>query len=169
MTTLLHRRTLTGAARSVTDVLNFTPPANPDAPDAEVSLGLTWSSSANGTWVGNRIRITDTAPGAGLITRAYTALGLLLATEPYVPVPGGYQDVMFASPVAIGAGILYVAMYITDRYADTGAYPWPATSTDGKLTTVGATPSAFDYGATPVLPANPTATNFYISPIVVFS
>ncbi len=167
-----QRRMLIGPAGGplvVGEALVFTDPVNPDQPDNPVTLGVQFAVTVAGMWNGMRIRIPDTAPGVATEVLAYNEdTNTLLTSDPFTAVPGGYQDIAFTTPQAVGPGVNYLAAWFTNRYAFTAAYPWPASSASGQLVTASGTVARFTFNATPTQPVTQSAVNFYVSPIVEF-
>jgi len=91
-----------------------TTPAIVDSGDANgVELGMQFTSDSNGVITG--LRFYKSAANVGTHTASlWTASGQLLATATFTAeTASGWQQVNFASPVAIVAGTTYVASYHT--------------------------------------------------------
>src|SRR5688572_27971200 len=113
-----------------TEAFDYGAPADPDEADSAVNLGVVWATLAEGSWVGNRIRLPTSAPGITTTATAYDDdTGGELATKVFTPTPlGGLVDALFDTDVDIVPGVNYLAAWHTDRYTFTSAYGWPATT-----------------------------------------
>jgi hypothetical protein len=109
---------------------NTTLPSVVNASDASsVELGVQFSSDVNGTITGLRFYKGSGNTGTH-VGDLWTAQGTLLATATFSgESASGWQTVTFSSPVAITAGVTYVASYHTS----VGSYSY----TDGAFNTVG--------------------------------
>ena len=97
--------------------------ADPDSVATEV--GVRFSADSNGSITGIRYYKSSTNTGTH-VASLWTSTGTLLARATFAnETPSGWQQVNFASPVAISAGTTYVASYHTNsgHYAgDTGFF-----------------------------------------------
>lgn len=128
-----------------------------DDPNA-VELGVRFVSASDGVIAG--LRFYKGADNVGLHTASlWDSSGTLLATATFNGETGsGWQQVAFSSPVAIRAGVTYVASYHTDGMyaANPGYFASPVTS--GDLTAIG---SVYAYGSSSVFPTNSYNANNY--------
>jgi hypothetical protein len=94
-------------------------PGNPDAgADSPVELGVTFKSDTNGYITGIRFYKSSANTGTH-VGNLWSSSGTLLATATFSSESAsGWQQVTFASPVAITANTNYVASY----YANAGHY-----------------------------------------------
>ena len=116
----------TAAASSATSIWSSTAnPANPSDPEsASVELGVEFYSDVSGSITGLRFYKGSTNTGTH-VADFWTSSGTLLATATFTSETGsGWQQVNFATPVAITAGTTYVASYHTNvgHYADDQNY-----------------------------------------------
>ncbi|KAA0072967.1 DUF4082 domain-containing protein [Tardiphaga sp. P9-11] len=130
-----------------------------------VELGVRFVSASDGVITG--LRFYKGADNVGVHTASlWGASGTLLATATFSGETGsGWQQVAFSNPVAIRAGVSYVASYHTDGLysADPGYFANPVTS--GDLTAIG---SAYAYGSSSAFPTNSyNASNYWVD--VVYS
>ena len=98
---------------------NTTAPIMVDAgPDSAVELGVKFKSGGIGTITG--IRFYKAAANTGThVGNLWTSNGTLLATATFSnETDTGWQEVLFAAPVAIASNTIYVASY----HADNGHY-----------------------------------------------
>jgi hypothetical protein len=99
-------------------------PQNMDTDTSAVELGVRFRSDVDGTITG--IRFYKYASNTGThIGNLWTNGGTRLATATFInETTSGWQQVTFASPVAISAGTTYVASYHTNvgRYATSDQY-----------------------------------------------
>ena len=100
-------------------------PANPADPDtAAVELGVKFTSDVNGLITGIRFYKSTTNTGTHTGT-LWSSVGDLLATATFTgETASGWQQVSFATPVAISANTVYVASYHTNtgHYAGDNGY-----------------------------------------------
>ena len=96
--------------------------------------------------------------------RFWSSSGALLATATFTGETGsGWQDVSFASPVAITAGATYTASYHTNvgEYSESSNY-FTAPVTSGDLTAP-ANAGVYAYGTGSIFPTNSSnATNYWV-------
>ncbi|MGZ4710893.1 MAG: DUF4082 domain-containing protein, partial [Acidimicrobiales bacterium] len=145
-----------------------TTPAVTDFDDAQaVELGVQFSSTTNGYVTG--VRFYKGAGNTGEhIGSLWTADGSLLAQATFTAESGtGWQQVSFATPVAVVAGTTYVASYHTDtgHYAVDAGYFVDHDYTNAPLAAPGgdtATPNGlFAYSPTPTFPTGSFNGNNY--------
>ncbi|MDE3009409.1 MAG: DUF4082 domain-containing protein [Pseudomonadota bacterium] len=150
-------------------------PANPDVgADASVELGVRFVADYNGFIKG--IRFYKAAANTGThMGNLWTSSGTLLATATFsAETASGWQQVLFATPVAITAGTTYVASY----HAGAGHYSGDANRFIGNgfdnapLHALGtdATGSngVYTYGASSLFPSQSySGTNYWVD--VVYS
>lgn len=89
-----------------------TVPANPDAgADSAVELGVKFTSNTSGHIAG--IRFYKSAANTGThVAHLWSSTGTLLATATFTgETASGWQQVNFATPIAIAANTVYVASY----------------------------------------------------------
>lgn len=127
--------------------------------DASVELGVKFKSDVNGSIAG--VRFYKSAANAGPhMVNLWTSTGTLLATATSISeTASGWQQVNFASPVAISANTVYVASYHTNgdysvdqNYFTSGGadnYPLHALQ-DG----VSGSDGVFTYGITSAFPSS---------------
>ena len=113
-------------ASSTTSIWSSTAnPTNPSDPDtSSVELGVEFYSDVSGSITGLRFYKGSTNTGTH-VADFWTSSGTLLATATFTSETGsGWQQVNFATPVAITAGTIYVASYHTNvgHYADDQNY-----------------------------------------------
>ncbi|HEY4308987.1 MAG TPA: Ig-like domain-containing protein [Pirellulales bacterium] len=123
-------------------------PATADSGDTQaVSVGVTFSATQNGYITGIRF-YKSTANTGTHIANLWTSTGQLLGTATFTSETGsGWQDVQFATPIAIAAGTSYVASYTTTagHYSVSRSY-FTAALTSGLLQTP-ANAGVYVYGA----------------------
>jgi hypothetical protein len=123
-----------------------------------VELGVRFVSAFDGVVAG--LRFYKGVENVGIHTASlWDPTGALLATATFSGETGsGWQQVAFISPIAIRAGVTYVASYHADGLysADPGYFANPATN--GDLTAI---ESVYAYGASSVLPTNSFNANNY--------
>jgi len=148
---------------------NAAPSGAVDANDTSaVNLGLKFQAAASGFITGIRFyKETDnTGTHAGSL---WTSTGTLLASGTFTNETGsGWQELDFASPVAITAGTTYVASYLTSagHYAVTNSGLASAV-TNGPLTALAAG-GVYAYGSASAFPTDTyNASNYWVD--VVYS
>jgi len=133
--------------------------------DSPVTLGVTFSSSTDGSIVGMSFYKGSTNTGTHTGT-LWSSTGTQLATATFVSESAdGWQTVYFSQPIAITAGTQYVASYRTTsgNYSTTaGAFSQPYTS--GSLT-IPASGAVFNYGSG--FPSSPSTTNYFVDVLFV--
>lgn len=153
-----------GAALTITPSSNLTIFKPTDTPalltnsDASsVELGVKFTSAVSGQITGIRFYkgSQNTGPHIGDL---WTSSGTLLASATFGgETASGWQQVNFATPVSIQAGVTYIASYhtavghysTTDFYFDNGGH------SDGALTATGSgLNGVYAYGAGPIFPGN---------------
>jgi len=138
-----------------------------------VELGVKFVSAESGLITG--IRFYKGPQNAGThIGDLWTSSGTLLATATFSnETASGWQQVDFATPVRIQAGVTYIASYHTNagEYSSTDFYFDNSGHSNGALTATGSGfNGVFTYGAGPVFPATTSislADNYWVD--VVFN
>jgi hypothetical protein len=82
----------------------------------------------------------------------------------FTPVPGGYQNILFDTPVALTAGVTYVAAIYTRSYVFRSSTS-SVTSTSGNLTVSGGRLVPYNGGGN-IYPDGTSNAWFYVAPIV---
>ena len=155
----------TAAASSTTSIWSSTAkPANPSDPDSSaVELGVEFCSDVSGSITGLRFYKGSTNTGTH-VADLWTSSGKLLATATFTSETGsGWQQVNFATPVAITAGTTYVASYHTNvgHYADDQNY-FASQYNSGSLH-VPANGGVYAYGAAGSFPTQVwNASNYWV-------
>ena len=135
-------------------------PVVPQVSDSPVTLGVTFSSSSDGSIVGMRFfkGATNTGTHTGTL---WSSTGTSLATATFVgESASGWQSVYFSKPVTITAGTKYVASY----RSTTGSYSATASifaeAYQSGFLTVPASGAVFGYSD--VFPSSPSSTNYFV-------
>jgi len=160
----------TAAVGAITSSLfgnNFTP-AVIDSGDAQaIEVGVKFQSSTNGNITG--LRFYKSAANTGTHTaHLWSSTGQLLATATFTGETGiGWQQVSFATPVAIAAGATYTASYhtTTGHYSATRNY-FGAPVSNGPLTAL-ANGGVYGYGPGGLPTQSYQSTNYWVD--VLFS
>lgn len=149
-------------------------PAAPSDPDtAAVELGVKFTSSQNGSITG--IRFYKGAGNTGThIGKLWSSTGTLLASATFTgETASGWQQVNFASPVAVTAGTIYVASYLAPngRYAGDVNF-FTNSVTNGPLTAPSSASSGgngvYRYGASGGFPNNTwQAANYWVDVVFI--
>jgi len=148
-------------------------PAITDTGDTSaVELGVKFRADVDGFISG--LRFYKSAANTGThIANLWTANGALVATATFAgESASGWQQAMFASPVAIAANTTYVASYHTDsgHYSASGAY-FAGTGVDAPplhaLPDWGSSNGVFRYGVSGFPNSSWNATNYWVD--VVFT
>lgn len=153
------------------EVFTFPAPDLPNNDDGAFAvLGTAFTPSADGSWVGNQVFTSTSAPSE-LTTLAFNEnTGEELGrSATLVSVPAGQLvTVLFGAAVPVVAGINYLAVYRAPKYAasGSGAMSWPYTT--ARLTTFTVNPSRWGYGALGFFPVNSSTAGYQVSPIVRF-
>ena len=135
--------------------------------DDSVELGVKFTVSADGTITG--LRFYKSALETGSHTGSlWTSTGQLLAQATFTDeTASGWQTLVFTTPVAVTAGLTYVASYHANVsfVADTGYFSGDVVN--GPLTALGSTASGgngvFIYGANPAFPTSTyDASNYWV-------
>ena len=143
-------------------------PANPSEPDSSaVELGVKFYSDVSGSITGLRFYKGSTNTGTH-VADLWTSSGKLLATATFKSETGsGWQQVNFATPVAITAGTTYVASYHTNvgHYADDQNY-FASQYNSGSLH-VPANGGVYAYGAAGTFPTQVwNASNYWVDVVL---
>ena len=138
---------------------------------ASVELGLKFVASANGQVTGIRFYKGPSKTGTH-VADLWRSTGTLLATATFTAESAsGWQQVNFATPVSITAGVTYIASYHTNvgEYSATGNY-FTANVVTGDLTAIatgnGVTAMAREACSRPTVSTRPTigSTSFTPNP-----
>lgn len=166
--------TVTQATGQSTIWPGTTVPATPASGDTgAVELGVKFQSSTSGRITG--IRFYKGAGNGGThVGNLWTAGGVLLASATFAgETATGWQQVNFASPVAINAGTTYVASYFAPqgRYAFNANY-FATAVTSGPLTALATGTSGgngvYRYGAASSFPTSTyNANNYWVDVVFV--
>jgi hypothetical protein len=123
-----------------------------------VELGVKFQASGNGTITGLRFYKGPANTGTH-VADLWSSTGTLLATATFTnETAGGWQQVNFATPVAVTAGTTYVASYHTsgDYSADPNLFA--TAQTNGPLTALASSSSGgngvYAYGSSGLFPTN---------------
>jgi len=132
-----------------------------------IELGTRFTASGNGLITG--IRFYKGASNTGThVADLWSSTGTLLASATFTgESASGWQQVNFATPVAITAGTTYVAAYRTNgNYSDTPNY-FTSPLVNGELTASATSNGVFTYGSGAVFPTSSfKSTNYFVD--VVF-
>ena len=159
----------TAAASSTTSIWSSSAtPTTPDSgPDSAVTLGVKFSSDISGYITGIRFYKSSANTGTH-VADLWTCSGKLLATATFKSETGsGWQQVNFATPVAITAGTTYVASYHTNvgHYADDQNY-FASQYNSGSLH-VPANGGVYAYGAAGSFPTQVwNASNYWVDVVL---
>ena len=159
----------TAAASSTTSIWSSSAtPTTPDSgPDSAVTLGVKFSSDISGYITGIRFYKSSANTGTH-VADLWTSSGKLLATATFKSETGsGWQQVNFATPVAIMAGTTYVASYHTNvgHYADDQNY-FASQYNSGSLH-VPANGGVYAYGAAGSFPTQVwNASNYWVDVVL---
>ena len=143
-------------------------------PDSAVELGVKFRSDVKGTISGIRFYKASTNTGTH-VANLWSSAGKLLATATFAgETASGWQQVSFATPVAIAASTVYVASYHTNvgHYSDTQSYFASKGVDNGPLHAlangVSGTNSVYAYGTASKFPTQSyLSTNYWVD--VVFN
>jgi chitodextrinase len=150
---------------------NPTPTTTADADSSAVELGTKFKSDVNASVLGVRFYkgTTNTGTHKGSL---WTSTGTLLASVTFTgETASGWQQMLFASPVAITANTTYVVSYFAPNghYANNASY-FTGTYTSGFLSSPATSTSSnglFIYSATSAFPTQTfNATNYWVDVIV---
>jgi PKD repeat protein len=141
--------------------------ADPDT--TSVNLGVKFTASQNGYIKGIRFykSLANTGTHVGVL---WTSGGQKLAQATFTnETASGWQQVNFATPVAITANTVYIASYLAPggRYANDDNYFATRSATNGPLRALqnglSGPNGVFAYGSTPVFPNNSfRSTNYWV-------
>jgi hypothetical protein len=158
---------------SGSEVVNWgTSPAFTDLVDGTQSynMGIAFSLVTGKNALGVQWRVPDSTPnpaGGVHAVGIYVDGGSRIAYKEFVPVPGGNQNVLFDTPVALSSGVTYVAGVYTLHYVFRSGSPAGLTSPSGNIV-VDAGRLRTDNGgaAGSGYPDGTFNATYYISPIV---
>lgn len=122
---------------TIQNIFTSQTPAFPDEADATLTVGVTFQSAVDGNVLGVRWYAPTNTISTSPIGALWDIAGNLLASQAYGAItPAAWNVVMFAAPVPITAGVLYVAgTGPVSRYTATGNV-FVAPVTNGDLTAV---------------------------------
>ncbi len=175
LTTAISNSIVVSSSNTSFTIFGNTIPANPSQNDSSaVDVGVKFDSSQSGYITGVRFYKGSGNTGTH-IGYLWTSTGTLLASATFTGETGtGWQQVTFATPVAITAGTIYVASYYAPagHYADTNNYFASAGHTNGPLTALAnSTPGGngvYVYGAAGHFPTSTyLSSNYWVD--VLFS
>jgi hypothetical protein len=142
-----------------------TPAQASNADASSVNLGVRFTSSVAGSVTGLRF-YKGAGNGGTHVGSLWDNAGNLLARATFSnETATGWQQVNFATPVAVAAGTPYVASYLAPqgRYAIDSAFAWPRTA--APLTGLA---GVYTYGSTSLVPTQTwNASNYWVD--VVFA
>ncbi|MBI2823285.1 MAG: DUF4082 domain-containing protein [Planctomycetia bacterium] len=151
-----------GTTSSSTSLWTTTTPATADVGEPQsLELGVKFTSNANGYITGLRF-YKSTANTGTHVGHLWTSSGQLLATATFTgETASGWQQVTFATPVAITAGTTYVASYFAPNghFAVNRSY-FKSAFTSGQLQ-VPANGGVFMYGAASAFPTQTYGSSNY--------
>lgn len=138
--------------------------------DGAVELGVKFRSDVAGTITGLRFYKASTNTGAH-VANLWTSTGALLATANFTSeTASGWQQVKFATPVAVSASTVYVASYhaTAGHYSADVSYFSTVGVDNAPLHALSVTNGVYAYGANSVFPSQTwNATNYWVD--VAFS
>ncbi|MCW2283343.1 hypothetical protein M2323_001243 [Rhodoblastus acidophilus] len=133
-----------------------------------VELGVRFMAAANGLISGIRFYKGPSNIGAH-VADLWSSSGALLASATFTnETASGWQQVNFASPIAITAGTTYTASYHTSGYYSANSNYFTSNVVSGDLTAPAANNGVYAYGASSAFPTNTyQASNYWVD--VVYS
>lgn len=148
-------------------------PAEPSStdlvdPGATYNMGIRFSLVEAKNCVGVRWRVPDsvsTPPGGTHVASIWTTTSeTRIGTKDFTPTVGGYQDILFDTPIALSAGTIYVAAVHTQHYvfrASGGVFP---SSPSGNVVSDESRLASSDVAET--YPASAGSALYYVSPLI---
>jgi hypothetical protein len=158
-----------GAVTPEDTIFNYATPEVVDSGDrGSIELGLKFTASENGLVTG--VRFYKSAANTGThVGSLWSSTGTLLASATFTgETESGWQQVMFASPVAVTAGTTYVVGYFAPngRYSySPAAFASAGVSSPPLLALANETSSngVYTYSAESTFPSNSyNATNYWV-------
>lgn len=165
--------TVTAASPTTYSLWSAATPTVVDSGDAQaIELGLKFTSSVSGSITG--LRFYKSAANTGThLAHLWTASGTLLATATFTGESGsGWQQVNFATPVAIAANTVYIASYYTStgHYSVSRNFFSSAGVTNGPLTALSNSAAGgngvYRYGASAFPSSSYQATNYWVDVVM---
>ncbi len=158
-----------GAVTPRDTIFNYATPETADSGDrGSIELGLKFTATENGSVTGIRFYKAATNTGTH-VGSLWSSTGTLLASATFTgETESGWQQVTFASPVAVTAGTTYVAGYFAPNghYSDSpAAFALAGVSSPPLLALANETSSngVYVYGAESTFPSNSyNATNYWV-------
>ncbi len=150
-------------------IFDFATPATIDSGDgSSVNLGVKFTSEVAGTVTG--IRFYKAATNVGThVGSLWSSTGTLLTSGTFTgETSSGWQQLNFATPMAISANTTYVASYLAPKghYSDTSSGFSSASVTNPPLSALANTTSAdgvYTYSASNTFPTSTyKATNYWV-------
>jgi hypothetical protein len=148
-------------------------PSNTDADDGSqaYNMGVLFTLVASKNCIGVQWRVPDTTPSPPGGTHAVSIWDDVgasrIAYKEFTPVPGGYQRILFDSPVALTLATAYVAAVYTNHYSFRSGTPAGTTSPSGNIVAGAGRLAAYNSGAASApQPTDSFTSIYYVSPIV---
>ena len=143
-----------------------TPTTVDDGDTKAIEVGTKFTADASGQITG--IRFFKSALNTGThVANLWTSTGQLLATATFTnETATGWQQVNFATPVSITAGVTYVASYHTNTGHYAGDNNGLATPVDSDLLHVPANGGVYVYGAGGFPTLTYKATNYWVDVVL---
>lgn len=133
------------------------------------NMGLVFSLVATKNCTGVRWRVPDTVAtpnGTHAVAIWADVADTRVAYKEFTPVTGGYQNVLFDSPVSLTSGTNYVAAVYTNHYVLRSGSPSGFTSPSGNIVAGTGRLASYNSGAaTAPRPPDPFSSTYYVSPI----
>jgi hypothetical protein len=146
-------------------------PADTDNIDSgqAYNMGIRFSVTTSKNCTGIRWRVPDvisnTPPGGTHVASVWAESGSnRVAFKNFTPVTGGYQDILFDTPIVLSSGAFYVAAVYTYHYVFRTSSA-SVSSPSGNLVAQGGRLVAYN-GGPDVYPDGSYGSWYYISPIV---
>jgi hypothetical protein len=144
-----------------------TVPAVADSGDGQaVEVGVTFTADKSGSITG--LRFYKSAANTGThIGNLWTSTGQLLATATFTnETASGWQQVNFATPVAITAGTTYVASYHTSSGHFSATANYFTAAYDGGILNVPASGGVYAYGSGGFPTSTFQSTNYWVDVVL---
>jgi hypothetical protein len=132
-----------------------------------MGIGFTLSANKSGLGVRWRVPTTVSTPGGseGHVVGIWNATTTtLLVSKAFTPATGGYQNVLFDTPISLTSGTSYVATVYTQHYVFRSSTA-SVSSPSGVLTVSGGRLIPYNGGAT-TFPSTTSNSWFYVAPII---
>ncbi len=142
--------------------------------DQGYNMGMEFSIVASRLAYGVQWRVPDSVATPAGGTHAVAIWNDDTATrieyKEFIPVPGGFQDILFDTPVSLSSGVNYVASVYTIKYVFKSGSPAGLTSPSGNIVAGASRLAMYNGGAfTAPIPLDAFGATYFVNPLIATS